>query len=79
MSTSGYPSRTRGGAVGRGLLRAAFFLAVVSVAVWWSVDEPSTGHKAFLLSVAGLMALVVLWGLVETRRELRMIRGRSTS
>ena len=77
MSISGYPARTKAGALWRGALRAVVFLGLAAVAVWWSAEEPSTGNRAFLLALAGLLAVVAVWGVVETRRELRIIRARS--
>lgn len=72
-----YPARTKGGAVTRGVLRTALLLGLAAVAISWSVDESSAGNKAFLLSLAGLLAVVAVWGLIETRRELRVIRSRT--
>ena len=77
MSTSGYPARTKAGALRRGALRTVVLLGLAALAVWWSIDEPSAGNRTFLLALAGLLAAVAAWGVVETRRELRMIRARS--
>lgn len=77
LPVDNYPARTKGGAVTRGVVRAALLLGLAAVAVWWSADESSAGNKAFLLSLAGLLVVVAVWGLIETRRELRVIRART--
>jgi hypothetical protein len=58
-------------------LRTTLLLGLAAVSVWWSVDESSAGNRAFLLALAGVLAVVALWGLVETRRELKMVRNRT--
>lgn len=77
LPVSKYPARTKGGAVTRGVVRAALLLGLSAVCLWWSADESSAGNKALLLSLAGLLGVVAVWGLMETRRELRVIRART--
>ena len=77
LPVSKYPARTKGGAVTRGVVRTALLLAFAVLAVSWSVDESSAGNKVFLLSLGGLLVVVAVWGLIETGRELRVIRART--
>lgn len=77
LPVNNYSARTKGGAVTRGVLRTALLLGLAAMAVSWSVDESSVGNKAFLLSLAGLLVVGAVWGLIETRRELRVIRART--
>lgn len=71
------PAPTKAGAVTQGILRTVLMLGLAAVAVTWASDESSAGNKAFLLSLAGLLVVVAVWGLVGTRRELRAIRDRT--
>ena len=77
LPVNNYPARTKGGAVTRGVVRTAFLLGLAALAVSWSFDESSAGNKAFLLSLGGLLVVVAVWGLIETGRELRVIRART--
>jgi hypothetical protein len=77
MESRGYQARTSGAALTRGLLRTLVLLGLAAVATLWSGDESSAGNRAFLLVIAALLAAIAVWGLVETRRELKMIRARS--
>ena len=71
-----HPARTRAGALMRGVVRATLLLGLAAVAAWWSIDEQGTGNKAFLALIACLLALVAVWGIAETRRELRLVPRR---
>lgn len=68
-------ARTVRGAVIRGFLRLVVLLALALVAVVFSRGEP-LGNRNFLWGVAGLLAVVAVWGLVETWREVGRVRRR---
>lgn len=68
-------AQTVRGAVGRGVLRLVLLLSLGVVALVFSRDEPS-GNRTFLWSVAGLLLVIAAWGVLETWREVRRLRGR---
>lgn len=68
-----YPAQTRAAALTRGLVRTALLLGLAAVAAWWSLDETSTGNRVLLVALAGILALLAIWGIVQTRRELRLV------
>jgi hypothetical protein len=77
MDISGYPARTRAGALIRGAVRAAVLFGLAAIAGLMSVDESSAGNRTFLWCLAAFLAVVGAWGLVETIRELSLSRARS--
>ena len=77
MEISGYPVRTKAGALTRGTVRTVFLFGLAAVALSWSLDESTTGNGAVLWSLAALLAVVGGRGLVETGRELKIISQRN--
>ena len=75
VHVKGYPAKTVRGAVSRGAFRLALLCGLASIGIWMASDETG-GNKAFLWVLAALALGIAAWGVVETWRELRLVRGR---
>lgn len=56
-----HPAKPTVGQIAFGIV---FFLALAGLAIYWAVDETSTGNRVFLWCIAGLALVLALWRLV---------------